>query len=217
MKDKLIRMKICGMRDPDNIREVAALKPDYMGFIFYAKSPRFFANPVIADAHREIVKVGVFVNESEENIMFVTGRNSIRVVQLHGDESPAFCEKLRKLGLDVIKVFRVDRFFNFNQTIDFESVTNYFLFDTKGETHGGTGLRFDWNVLEKYNQRIPFFLSGGLNHENMMDMGHVMQMNLHAIDLNSGLEESPGRKDIKKVKQAFNNLYKINYHGIPGR
>lgn len=213
----MVRLKICGMRDEANIAEVAALKPDYMGFIFYDKSPRAMGMEFPRSPDPAIIKVGVFVNASEESVVNTAQRNGISVVQLHGDESPAFCEAMKQRGLQVIKAFRVDTAFDFKTTSSFESVADYFLFDTKGEKFGGNAVRFDWRLLGKYNQRIPFFLSGGLNPENLDELSDVLGMNLHALDLNSGVEQSPGYKNISKIQQVVSKLHKINQHGIPGR
>lgn len=217
MSSNPVRLKICGMRDEANIAEVAALKPDYMGFIFYDKSPRAVGIEIPRSPDRAIIKVGVFVNASEESIVNTAQRNGISMVQLHGDESPAFCEAMKQQGLQVIKAFRIDTAFDFKTTSSFESVADYFLFDTKGEKFGGNAVRFDWRLLGKYNQRIPFFLSGGLNPENLDELSVVLGMNLHALDLNSGVEQSPGYKNISKVQQVVSKLHKINQHGIPGR
>ncbi len=204
------------MRDPENIGNVAALKPDYMGFIFYAKSPRYVSD-VFAPSIFPAARVGVFVNEEAAVITQRAREHQLEYVQLHGDESPEVCRQVRTAGLKIIKVFRVDQSFDFNQSMEFESEADFFLFDTKGEKFGGNAATFDWKVLEKYNQRIPFFISGGLHPANIRDLGNVLQMNVHALDLNSGVEDSPGLKNIDKVKEAISNLNKINYHGIPGR
>lgn len=204
------------MRDAENIRLVTALKPDYIGSIFYEKSPRFYGDREVVSAV-PARKVGVFVNASEAYIKEMVSKHNITMLQLHGDESPEFCNNLRKQGFDVIKVFRVDSQFNFQQTHEFDSVANYFLFDTKGEKYGGNARAFDWRVLENYNQRVPFFLSGGLDAHNISGMESLSQMNIHALDLNSGVEVSPGVKDVDKIKEVITNLSKINQHGIPGR
>ncbi len=190
------------MRDRINIREVAALQPDFMGFIFYPKSPRFvgadFQLP--ADFRSTIKKVGVFVNASTEEMMLQAKRLKLDYLQLHGDESPQQCEELRKKGIAVIKVFSVDDDFDFSITKPYSQLVDFFLFDTKGKYYGGNARTFDWNVLQKYDQQIPFFLSGGISPYNVSGIKELQGMNLYAIDINSGVEVTPGMKDIEKIK-----------------
>ena len=121
-------------------------------------------------------------------------------VQLHGNESPAQCDELKATGLGVIKVFSIDDDFNFELTKPYRKVVDYFLFDTKGKYYGGNAKTFNWKILERYDQEIPFFLSGGLSPENVNALGDIVKMNLHALDLNSGVEISPGLKDIEKIR-----------------
>jgi len=193
----MIKLKICGMRDAANITAVEALHPDYMGFIFYEKSPRYvgkdFKIPPVQNA------VGVFVNESTEVIL----KKGVGIVQLHGDESPAQCSELRSRGLTVIKAFSIDDDFDFEKTIPYKDVVDYFLFDTKGKFYGGNAYPFDWNKLNEYDQSKPFFLSGGLNAQNLMNLDLLNGMNLYAVDLNSGVEDSPGLKNIEKIKNVM--------------
>lgn len=194
----MIKLKICGMRDAANIKEVAELRPDYMGFIFYEKSPRFVGDKfVIPDL--QLAAVGVFVNESTEKIL----SKGLKIVQLHGDETPDQCDELRK-HVKVIKAFSIDNDFDFETTKKYNA--DYFLFDTKGKYYGGNAKTFNWNKLKEYDQRIPFFLSGGLNADNLKDISILKGMNLHAIDLNSGVEDSPGVKDIEKIKSVMSCL-----------
>jgi phosphoribosylanthranilate isomerase len=187
------------MRDAVNIKAVEGLRPDYMGFIFYDKSPRYvgeeFAIPV-SNA------VGVFVNETTEKIL----QKGMSIVQLHGNESPAQCEELMMKNISVIKVFSIDDDFDFNRTKEYENVADFFLFDTKGKYYGGNNYPFDWNKLEEYNQSKPFFLSGGLNAHNLNNLDLLKGMNLHAIDLNSGVEDKPGMKNIDKIREVIKKL-----------
>ena len=190
------------MRDPSNIAQVAALKPDYMGFIFYDKSPRFAGTTLeLPDLFPEHVeKVGVFVNKSVTTISEVCRLSGIRVVQLHGHEALEECIALKEAGFIVIKVFSVDDHFNFDVTKPYEPVVDYFLFDTKGKFYGGNAQVFKWDILTHYNQRVPFFLSGGLSPENVGGVRLLKDMNLHAIDVNSGVEQAPGVKDLQKIR-----------------
>ncbi|MCA4896025.1 MAG: phosphoribosylanthranilate isomerase [Cytophagales bacterium] len=198
-------LKVCGNRD--NIVEVASLNPDYMGFIFYEPSPRHvgvdFKMPVLP---KSIKKVGVFVNEEVEVIKKLVAKFKLDFVQLHGHESVEDCRVLKELGVGVIKVFSVDATFDFDTTAPYEGVVDYFLFDTKGKFYGGNAIPFDWNLLTNYHQRVPFFLGGGLTLENISGIKRLSTMNLHAIDVNSGVEDSPGLKSIVKIESILEIL-----------
>jgi phosphoribosylanthranilate isomerase len=202
--DNPIRLKVCGMRDANNMIEVAALHPDYMGFIFYRNSKR--AVPlnfqIPNDFPSYIKRVGVFVNESASIILNLVKEFSLDFVQLHGEESPRRCEELRGAGVGVIKVFAIDAVFDFKSTALFKNAVNYLLFDTKGAEYGGTGTVFDWRMLQQYDQEVPFFLSGGLSPGNIRDVSQLRGMNLHALDVNSGVEVKPGLKDVEKIKKV---------------
>ena len=195
------------MRDTENIKQVAALFPDYLGFIFYEQSPRYvgksFSIPTNLPA--SISKVGVFVNEKSETIQLLVKRYQLDFVQLHGQELPADCERLKQFGVKIIKAFSVDSNFDFNSTMPYESMVDYFLFDTKGKKYGGNAVAFDWSLLNQYHQRIPFFLSGGLNPENIKTITTLSTMNLHALDINSGVEISPGIKDVVMIQSILNS------------
>lgn len=195
------------MRDPANILDVASLSPDYLGFIFYPTSPRFvgkdFKPPSTLPA--TIKRVGVFVNESNQFILSKAKEAGFTFVQLHGNETPDQASALKDAGLKIIKVFSVDDEFNFDVTKPFQKLVDYFLFDTKGKFYGGNAKTFNWNVLNQYNQELPFFLSGGLTPENITSLDSLQSMNLHALDLNSGVELSPGIKSKEKVGQIIEN------------
>jgi phosphoribosylanthranilate isomerase len=207
-KSNSIRLKICGMRNAANIREIGALNPDYMGFIFYKNSPRFVGEDfeIPDDFSNEIKRVGVFVNEPFSNLLRLVKKHNLDFVQLHGDESREYCKRIKSEGIAVIKVFRVEAEFDFAITNEYETTVDFFLFDTKGSAYGGTGKKFDWNILNNYNQNTPFFLSGGINRENILDLNSFVGMNLHALDVNSGVEISPGRKEKSKVLSIIKKL-----------
>ncbi len=208
IKNKSISLKICGMCDPKNILEVAATQPEYMGFIFYEKSPRYvgddFSIPI--GFPRAIKKVGVFVNEQVEAIKAICAKHQLDYVQLHGNESAAQCAELKKAGIGVIKVFSIDKNFDFDSTLSFVDCVDYFLFDTKGKFYGGNAATFDWELLKLYDQTVPFFLSGGLNEENLYQISNLSQMNIHAVDLNSGVELLLGFKNIDSIKSIKSYL-----------
>lgn len=196
-----IKLKVCGMRDPGNIRDVARVGPDFMGFIFYRDTPRFvgddFELPEPLPGHMQ--RVGVFVNERTEVIMDKVRTFQLNFVQLHGHESPAQCFQLKESGVGVIKVFSVGDQMDFGVTRDYADAVDYFLFDTKGERYGGNARRFNWNVLNDYDQRVPFFLSGGIGSEHIDEISNLGHLNIAAIDVNSGVELKPGFKDVTKI------------------
>ncbi len=202
-----VQIKICGMKFPDNINDIAQLQPDYLGFIFYGKSPRNFEND-IPNLSKSIKKVGVFVNASLEEILEKTTQFQLDLIQLHGDESSEFCHSVQQKNIKVIKAFSIDNHFNFNELNNYNNYCDYFLFDTKGINYGGNGCAFDWLVLEKYNLEKPYFLSGGIGLENLDDIKIFLTKDYAkqciAIDCNSKLEIAPGLKSTEKVKQIIN-------------
>lgn len=214
-----MRIKVCGMRDSENISRLAVLKPDYMGLIFYPKSKRYVENVDndMLGALPDTVKLtGVFVNEELEVIIKNFNDFNLSAVQLHGAESPEFCRLLKERLLEgettrqveIIKAFGVDEGFDFSDLIPYNHVVDYFLFDTKTPSHGGSGLSFDWTILNQYDGRKPFFLSGGLSLENLDDLLNLNLEHLYALDLNSKFEIEPGMKDIKSLESAFQIIKK---------
>jgi phosphoribosylanthranilate isomerase len=202
-----VGIKICGMKYPDNILEVGSLLPDYMGFIFWEKSARYFEGS-IPDLPKSIKKVGVFVNATQEKILEKIAKYDLQAVQLHGQESVEFCQDLKdKIDntIEIIKVFSVDDSFDFEVLKPFEAFCDYFLFDTKGKLPGGNGTTFDWKVLEKYPSSKPFFLSGGIGINEMDAVNEISKTNLpiYAIDVNSKFEIEPGLKNIQLCRDAL--------------
>jgi phosphoribosylanthranilate isomerase len=192
------------MKYPDNILEVGSLLPDYMGFIFWEKSTRYF-DGIIPELPKSIKKVGVFVDASLEEILNTIKIHGLQTVQLHGHESVEFCESLKKSTgnlIEIIKVFSVLDTFDFRILIPFEDVCDFFLFDTKGKLPGGNGTAFDWTVLENYSSTKPFFLSGGIGIDELEHVKQVLKTNLsiYAIDINSKFELKPGLKNIELCK-----------------
>ncbi|KFF19554.1 phosphoribosylanthranilate isomerase [Flavobacterium hydatis] len=209
-----MKLKICGMKYPDNITEVGSLLPDYMGFIFWEKSARYF-DGIIPDLPKSIKKVGVFVNQSQEEILSKISKYDLQAIQLHGHESVEFCQELKSkidTKIELIKVFSADENFDFEVLKPYESVCDYFLFDTKGKLPGGNGTTFDWKILNKYNSIKPFFLSGGIGLEEVETIKEISITNLpiYAIDVNSKFEIEPGLKD-KNILYSFKqNLATLN-------
>ncbi len=198
-----LALKVCGMRDPDNILEVGMLRPAYMGFIFYRHSKRAVGSnfEIPADLSRSIKRVGVFVNEHADEVIYQARIHNLDYVQLHGDETPATCEAVRKSGIGVIKVLSIGEQADFNSLKAYKPLVNFFLFDTKSADYGGTGRLFDWNRLTDYDQEIPFFLSGGLAPDNLDGLNTLKGMNIHALDINSGVEISPGVKNVAAIER----------------
>lgn len=208
MKPKL---KICGLKHPDNILEVAQLLPDYMGFIFYEKSPRY-CNAILPEVPKSIQKVGVFVQASISEIITKVKNYNLDLVQLHGGESVSFCqellatlhlEKLEKVQL--IKVFSVENELDTKHIATFETCCDFFLFDTKSPSYGGTGNAFDWSILQHYSSAKPYFLSGGISLENLTV---IKQLNHspYALDVNSKFEDVPGVKNSTQLKKLQDEL-----------
>ena len=204
---KALKIKVCGMKYADNISQLSVLKPDFMGFIFYPPSQRFvgldFDKGVLKTVANETIKTAVFVNATENEVLEFSLLYGMKAVQLHGEESPAFCSAIKASGLTVIKAFGVGEGFDFERLKEFETNVDYFLFDTKSPQYGGSGEIFDWALLSNYTLQIPFFLSGGLSLDNLADIELNAHPQLFAIDLNSKFELEPGLKDIKILEQAF--------------
>lgn len=205
-----LQVKICGMRDLNNIQSVAALQPDWLGFIFYKPSPRYvgehFQMPQIDD---RIKRVGVFVNENLEVVMEQVRNYRLSAVQLHGKETVTECLSVRNMGVEVIKVFHIDAAFDFKLTDGYMEVADYFLFDTRGKSWGGNAKKFDWQLLEQYEGKTPFLLSGGISISDLEEIIKLQHPYLYGVDVNSGVELAPGMKDIGKVKELMSSLRKI--------
>jgi phosphoribosylanthranilate isomerase len=202
-----------------NIEEVAALQPDYLGFIFWKPSQRFFDGS-IPKLHRTTGKVGVFVDANIDEILNRTNTYGLNAIQLHGNESPEFCTKLKEqiedqnIKIDILKVFSIKDSFDFSQLSPYEKSSDFFLFDTKGKLPGGNGYQFNWKVLKGYPSKKPYFLSGGIGLEELDNVLEFLQKEeskyCHAIDVNSKFEISPGLKDIDNLKKFKNRLFETN-------
>src|SRR5690606_19533688 len=199
----------------DNIKAVAALQPDYLGFIFHENSARFF-DGTIPELPENVKKTGVFVDTSTENIVEKVKKYDLQAVQLHGKETAEFCSTLKdhfersekSHKIEIIKVFSIKDDFDFNILKEYEEVTDYFLFDTKGKLPGGNGYVFNWQILQNYPSKKPFFLSVGIGINEMEKIKNILKTNLpiHIIDVNSKFEEAPGLKNIEKLKEFKKNI-----------
>jgi len=213
-----MKIKVCGLKDPENIKAVTALSPDYMGFICYGLSPRFIAGlspGVLGSLPASVYKTAVFVNENMETINAMIDTFNFNAIQLHGSESPEFCNDLRK-RVTVLKAFGIDENFDFNNLNAYVNNVDLFMFDTKTDIYGGSGKTFDWNILANYQLDVPFFLSGGLSLDNLEEVKNIHHPQFYGVDLNSRFETSTGVKNIKQLKKAFAIIKQLNTNEIRG-
>lgn len=207
-----MKIKVCGMRDAANIQALAGLQPDYLGLIFYAQSKRYVDTDLslLKSMSTQTKVTGVFVNETVEVVLQKVIQFHLKAIQLHGDETPAYCHALRLAlnkdhsDIEMIKAFGINETFDFGVLQNYRAEVDFYLFDTKTPAHGGSGIKFNWRLLKKYQLDKPYFLSGGIN---LMDLELIRKMNypgLYAVDINSKFETSPGMKDIGQVELAIN-------------
>jgi phosphoribosylanthranilate isomerase len=210
---KNVKLKICGMKETENITEISALQPDYLGFIFWEKSKRNMTLDAIPELPETIKKVGVFVDASIQEIAAKINQYQLDVIQLHGNESVIFCRNVKKLGVEVIKVFSMASTFNFSLVKEYVLAVDYFLFDTKGKLPGGNGVSFDWKILENYHCDTPYFLSGGIGTTEIDGLKEFLKSpaakKCYAIDVNSRFEKKPGIKNKIKLQKFKKLLYEI--------
>jgi phosphoribosylanthranilate isomerase len=193
------------MRDAENIREVEALGVDWMGFVFHRTSPRFVGE--LPDYLPQRAKrVGVFVDETEEQIMETVQLFRLDMVQLHGHETPDFCSRIRSKGLKVIKAINVQNTFSTEEVSFYERACDYFLFDTKTPLPGGSGQKFDWSSLSAYRGTTPFLLSGGISPDDADRVEAFVHERCIGIDLNSRFETSPAYKDIHLLQSFIDKI-----------
>jgi len=208
-----MKLKVCGLKYKENIEQIAQLNVDYMGFIFYPKSKRYvgenFEMPVIKN---KIKKTGVFVNAELDTILEKVKKYGLAAVQLHGDETANFCKSVKEYFLkneqtknvEVIKAFGVDEAFDFEQLKLYEKFCDYFLFDTKTKEYGGSGHSFNWEILNKYDHALPFFLSGGIGLKEVEQIkNEPIARKIYVIDVNSKFEIEPGLKDVEMIKKLI--------------
>ena len=201
-----MKIKICGLKHKTNLFDVVEAGVDYVGMIFYEKSPRFVLDSLYPEdvwfLPDEVEKIGVFVNASFDEIKKYAKLYQLNLIQLHGNETPEVCKQLQNLGYGVIKAFGVDESFDFNRLKPYHTSVDFFLFDTKTSDHGGSGITFDWNILTNYTLDIPIFIGGGVGLENLNELLNFNFPFLYSVDMNSKLEIEPGLKDISKVQKA---------------
>lgn len=209
-----MKIKVCGNRDLNQLKELERLGIDYAGLIFYQQSPRYVLKNIsgkeVQDLNLSIPKVGVFVNAEEDEIMQQVEDFGLDMVQLHGDETASFCQRIS----DQIKVLKAFRIADSDSNIDwlvkeYDEVCDYYVFDkANAGLYGGTGQKFDWNVLEKSNIGKPFFLSGGIGMEDASALKKFYHPFFYGVDVNSRFEKEPGIKDMKSIKEFVSGLKK---------
>lgn len=202
------KIKICGLKHPDNIGEVMALRPDYIGFICYPGSKRF-VDQLDADwvaGLQGVTKTGVFVDAAIHDVKNAIRQYGFQAVQLHGTETPAYCAELADCDVEIIKAFGIGKGFDWATLTAYEAVADHYLFDTQSAQHGGTGKRFDWTLLHGYPSAKSFFLSGGISAENIADALQLGDARLYALDLNSRFETAPGVKDIALLRNTLQTI-----------
>ena len=205
-----MKLKVCGMKYLENMKAVIKLSPDFLGFIFYSGSPRCMAGTLkpddVACIPSHIKKAGVFVDETISAILDNVHRYELDLVQLHGQESPEFCKKIKKAGPGVIKVFHIGDAMDWRTLDDYTDHVDYFLFDTKSKNYGGTGKSFNWEVLKSYDADIPYFLSGGVGLDNIGMIREMAIKQPFALDVNSRFEVAPGNKNIEQLTRLTEQL-----------
>lgn len=200
-------VKVCGMRDADNIRAVEAVGIDWMGFIFYPESKRYVSS-VPAYLPEQARRIGVFVNPAEDEVLDKVAAFGLGGIQLHGNETPDFCLRLRQWlkecfpGKDIllIKAFGISSVDDLSATLSYD-MCDYFLFDTSVAGYGGSGRSFDWKILKEYVAEVPFLLSGGIGPDSLTQLGEFHHPRWQGIDLNSCFEQMPALKEVGKLQQ----------------
>jgi phosphoribosylanthranilate isomerase len=208
-----MRVKVCGMTQSAQVEALEKLGVAFAGFIFYQKSPRYVLRHMTTQqikAFKNINKVGVFVNAHADDVISMVDECRLHMVQLHGDETPKYCEKIADY-ISVVKVFRIGEKDNIAWKIrEYMDVCDMFLFDTAGSGYGGTGKKFDWNLLKDVNVGKPYFLSGGIEPDDAPAIKQFAETTagkaLFALDINSKFEVSAGVKDMGKIENFLNAL-----------
>ncbi len=204
-----MKIKVCGIAEAVNAARVANLAPDYMGFIFHPSSPRncFGLSPeVVRGLPEEITRVGVFVNRSEDEITCRCAEYGIATLQLHGNESPRLCHSLQTKGFTVWKAIGIDGSLDWGTLDSYVGAVGRFIFDTKSPAHGGTGVKYDWQLLRFYNLDIPFMLSGGITPDDVAVIKAFAHPMFSGVDVNSRFETSPGIKNINLLHNFIEEL-----------
>lgn len=209
-----MRIKVCGNTSLKQMHQLGEMGVQFAGMIFYHKSPRFVMRHLkgfeVKKEKLKVFKIGVFVNSGYDEVMNHVDNFGLDMVQLHGDETAYFCERMSNY-ISVVKAFRVTETDNIEWKIkNFYNDTDMFLFDTEGAGYGGTGHKFNWDKLKGLNIDKPFFIGGGISPEDprlLLEFARdPVAKDLFAVDINSKFEISPGVKDMVKVKQFVKDL-----------
>ncbi|MBN1597201.1 MAG: phosphoribosylanthranilate isomerase [Bacteroidales bacterium] len=208
MKDDPFKIKVCGMKDPENIKQLVKLKPDYIGFILYPYSKRYVGDNFRVEVKfpGNIRKVGVTVNALFNDVVRWANILKLDYVQLQGDESPEYCRDLKGFDINIIKSFGINESFDFSVLNDYMEVCEFFLFDTKTPLHGGSGKKFEWGKLSEYELQKFFFLSGGIGPDDASNIKKNKDLPIEAIDINSKFETEPAMKDINLLKSFIKEI-----------
>jgi phosphoribosylanthranilate isomerase len=202
----MLLLKVCGMKEEQNLSDLIKVQPDFIGLIFHEKSPRNITKYTSTSIPKGIGTVGVFVNETESFVLDKINEFDLKYIQLHGTESPHFCKNIKRLNRKVIKAFNIHPEFDFSQLDDYTPYCDYFLFDAFGKNAGGNGITFDWELLDKYTGETPFLLSGGIDSNMAKSLKGISHPMYKGVDINSKFEISPGLKDIKQIKKFKDEL-----------
>ena len=209
-----MKLKVCGLNNPQNVEDIISLGPDYIGFIFYPGSKRYVSNYIspefLSKIPSRIKKVGVFVDEEINEVERIFRTYKLDYVQLHGNESPKYCIRLFLINVPVIKVFSFDDTFEFKKLDTYASFCSYFLFDSKGIKPGGNGKKFNWSLIEDYDLNVPFFLSGGIGPNDADIIKDLPNEMLYAVDINSLFESEPGIKNVQNIEKFIRSIKPIN-------
>lgn len=203
----MIKLKVCGMRNKTNIAELIKVQPNFIGFIFHEKSTRNVVIIPKIEIPKTIKKVGVFVNKSIDFILRKMADFKLDYIQLHGNESPQFCDELKNIDFKIIKAFNIKEDFDFKQLKKYEPFCDIFLFDAFGKNAGGNGIVFNWDLLQNYKGNTPFLLSGGIDETMATEINNINHPKFIGVDINSGFEIEPALKNIEKIKLFYNELH----------
>lgn len=218
-----LQIKVCGMREPENIRALNALDVDMMGLIFYPKSPRYVRSipvsaGIVPDRAASLLRpraklVGVFVNEMPQTVVTHAYNYRLDYIQLHGNETPTYIDNLKRTlipdilpDVKIIKAISIREADDVKRWRQYEGHIDLLLFDTKCKTVGGSGEQFDWSVLSTYDGDIPFLLSGGIGPQDAESIKQFRHPMFAGIDVNSKFEDAPAHKDINKLQNFISSI-----------
>ncbi len=202
-----MKIKVCGMKFSENRQAVEKLPVDFLGFIFYPESKRYVGKVTEAGLFNSAKnKVAVFVDENLFEMMGLAKNLEFEYIQLHGKENPRTCRIVKQQGFKVIKAFNLNEDFDFSALKAYDRSVDFFLFDTKSKLPGGSGKKFNWEILDRYKGKKPYFLSGGISPEDAAKIKQLDHPSLYGIDLNSGFESEPGLKNVELLETFIRQL-----------